>query len=112
MAVPGRSASTTFPVIGAVSFTGWSSATICGRPVGSPKRTSDRAALPRTSGEESVSNFCIVTRHSFADLHQRLLDVAGMRVVLEILAHFLVRQSSAEPGIPPEPDWHEGDEPG
>src|SRR5712692_661130 len=57
MAVPGLSVSITRPEAGATIRAGRKSATICGRPAASPKRTSESAAFPRTMPEESSSIF-------------------------------------------------------
>src|SRR5213595_3657912 len=50
-------------------------------------------------------------RHAFADLHQRVLNMARLLRVLEILTDLLVRELPSEPGVPPEQKGHEHDQP-
>ena len=54
----------------------------------------------------------IVLRHPRADLHQRVLDVTRLLIVMQILADLFIRELSSEPGVPPEQERHEHDQPG
>src|SRR5713101_3378298 len=53
----------------------------------------------------------IVAAHAFADLYQRMLDVAGMLLVLQILGDSVVGELASEPGVPPEQEGHEDNQP-
>src|SRR5690349_10463970 len=55
---------------------------------------------------------CIVMRYSFTHLYESLLDVAWVAVVLKIFGDLLVGEMTSEPGVPPEQEWHQGDQPG
>ena len=53
----------------------------------------------------------IVLGQALTNLHQRVLDVARLLVIAEIVIQLLVREWASEPGIPPEKEWHQHDQP-
>src|SRR5207237_1842601 len=50
--------------------------------------------------------------HALADLYQCVLDVPRMLLVAQVLVELLVGELTSEPGVPPEEEGHEHDEPG
>src|SRR4029077_12310483 len=54
----------------------------------------------------------IVAAHALAELHESMLDVARVLFVLEVFGDLPVGEAAAEPGVPPEEEGHENDEPG
>src|SRR4029077_1934400 len=54
----------------------------------------------------------IVAAHALAELHEGMLDVARVLFVLEVFVNLPVRKPAAEPGVPPEQEGHEDDQPG
>ena len=58
-----------------------------------------------------LSDRSVVTRHSFAHLDERMLDVARMCFFVQIFRDFLVGKMAAKPGVPPEQERHQDDQP-
>src|SRR5882672_1029727 len=54
---------------------------------------------------------CVTALHAFAELHERVLDVAWVLLIVEVFAELFVRELTAEPRIPPKEAGHEYDEP-
>ena len=52
-----------------------------------------------------------MTRHALAQLHQRMLDVTRLLPIVEVLVQLLVGELPSEPGVPPEQERHEDDQP-
>src|SRR5215469_18438652 len=50
-------------------------------------------------------------RHPVAELHERVLDVAWFFFVVKIFGELPIGEMAPEPGIPPEKERHEDDEP-
>src|SRR5215469_10815879 len=65
---------------------------------------SDKVGIPL--GRSSVAS-----RHTFAHLDESMLNVPRMHIVAQILGDLLIREMTAEPGIPPEQERHKDDEP-
>src|SRR5579862_5121289 len=53
----------------------------------------------------------VVTRHAFAHLDKCMLDMTRMSFVPQVFDDLLVSQMTAEPGVPPEQEGHEHDQP-
>ena len=48
----------------------------------------------------------------FAELDERMLDVAGVLFVGQVFGDLFIGELAAEPSVPPEEEGHEDDEPG
>ena len=53
----------------------------------------------------------ILMRHPIAHLHQRLLNVPRLLFVVQIFRQLLVGKMPPKPGVPPEQERHENDQP-
>ena len=58
------------------------------------------------------NNAGIVMGHVFPELHERVLNVAGVLFIGQVFGDLFVGEMAAEPGVPPEEEGHEDDEPG
>jgi hypothetical protein len=58
-----------------------------------------------------ASRGCIVPRHAFSHLDQGMLNVPGVPIVSEVLGDLPIGKRAAEPGVPPEQERHEHDQP-
>src|SRR5260370_10641793 len=54
----------------------------------------------------------IVVAHAVTELNEGVLDMTRMLFVLKILGNLFVREPAAKPGVPPEEERHEDDQPG
>src|SRR5215467_14765593 len=53
----------------------------------------------------------VTPSHALGDLNQRMLNVTRMPFVVQVLGHLLVGKRASEPGVPPEQEGHEHDQP-
>src|SRR5207245_10718879 len=65
----------------------------------------DQIGIPTRCG-------CVTATHALAELNESVLDVARMLFVLEVFGDLRVREAAAKPGVPPEEEGHEDDQPG
>src|SRR5215510_5826333 len=54
----------------------------------------------------------VVTGHALTNLDQRMLDVARLLLVPQVLGQLLVGKMAAEPRVPPEQEGHQHHQPG
>jgi len=52
-----------------------------------------------------------VVAHALAELNEGVLDVARMLFVLKVLSDLFVGEPAAKPGVPPEKERHQHDQP-
>ena len=53
----------------------------------------------------------VAARDALANLHERMLDVARVLVVRQVLRDLLIGKLAAEPGVPPKKERKQHDEP-
>src|SRR6516164_8393163 len=70
--------------------------------------------MAREARDLGIPAFCgqVVLGHAIAELHQSVLDMAGVLFIAEIFTDLLLRERAAKPSAPPEQEGHEHDEPG
>src|SRR5260370_19312305 len=65
----------------------------------------DQFGIPARGGS-------VMPSHALTELDESVLDVAGMLFILEVFCDLPVGKAATEPGVPPEEERHEDDQPG